>query len=51
MLQKFHPDYKMDGFEILKMGPNKGEKAPTGSYAAFLQEEAVWTEKKYLYIP
>lgn len=36
VLQKFHPDYKMDGFEILKMGPNKGEKAPT-ELAALLQ--------------
>ena len=36
VLQKFHPDYKMDGFEILKMGPNKGEKAPV-ELAALLQ--------------
>lgn len=36
VLQKFHPDYKMEGFEILKMGPNKGEKAPT-ELAALLQ--------------
>ena len=32
LLREFHPDYKTDGFENLKIGPNKGEKVPTVSY-------------------
>lgn len=28
LLKEFHPDYKMDGFENLKIGPNQGEKVP-----------------------
>ena len=28
LLKEFHPDYKESGFATLKMGPNKGEKAP-----------------------
>lgn len=36
VLQKFHPDYRTEGFETLKMGPNKGEKAPV-ELAALLQ--------------
>lgn len=29
LLAAYHPDYKQDEFEILKVGPNKGEKVPT----------------------
>ena len=29
LLATFHPDYKENEFEVLKMGPNKGEKVPT----------------------
>lgn len=29
LLAAYHPDYKADEFEILKIGPNKGEKVPT----------------------
>lgn len=36
VLQKFHPDYSTEGFTTLKMGPNKGEKAPV-ELAALLQ--------------
>ncbi len=36
LLQEFHPDYRMDGFENLKIGPNKGEKVPV-ELAALLQ--------------
>lgn len=36
VLQKFHPDFKMEGFEQLQMGPNKGEKAPV-ELAALIQ--------------
>lgn len=36
VLQKFHPDFKTEGFEQLQMGPNKGEKAPV-ELAALLQ--------------
>ncbi|MCI9133764.1 MAG: FAD-binding protein [Lachnospiraceae bacterium] len=28
LLQKFHPDYRQEGFQELKIGPNKGEKVP-----------------------
>ena len=29
ILNAFHPDYKDEGFEVLQVGPNKGEKVPT----------------------
>ena len=29
LLAAFHPDYKKDEFDVLKIGPNKGEKVPT----------------------
>ena len=28
LLQAFHPDYNLDSFEEIKVGPNKGQKAP-----------------------
>ena len=28
ILEKYHPDYKGEGFAEIKTGPNKGEKAP-----------------------
>ena len=28
LLRKFHPDYRTEGFQEIKVGPNKGEKAP-----------------------
>lgn len=28
LLKAYHPDYKKDGFAEIKIGPNKGEKAP-----------------------
>ena len=28
LLRKYHPDYNKDAFEELKIGPNKGERAP-----------------------
>ncbi|GFI09108.1 MAG: FAD-dependent oxidoreductase [Lachnospiraceae bacterium] len=28
LLRKFHPDYRQEGFQELKVGPNKGEKVP-----------------------
>ena len=28
LLRKFHPDYRAEGFQEIKVGPNKGEKAP-----------------------
>jgi len=28
ILNKFHPDYKDDGFDVIKIGPNAGQKAP-----------------------
>jgi succinate dehydrogenase / fumarate reductase flavoprotein subunit len=36
LLNEYHPDYKMDGFEVLKAGPNKGDKVPV-ELAALLQ--------------
>ncbi len=28
LLKAFHPDYRAEGFDEIKIGPNKGEKAP-----------------------
>ena len=28
LLKKFHPDYNPDAFAEIKVGPNKGQKAP-----------------------
>ncbi len=36
LLAHFHPDYKQEEFEILKVGPNKGQKVPK-ELAATLQ--------------
>ncbi|MBQ3048613.1 MAG: FAD-binding protein [Oscillospiraceae bacterium] len=36
LLAAYHPDYKQDEFEVLKIGPNKGEKVPK-ELAAILQ--------------
>jgi len=36
LLAAYHPDYRKDQFEVLKMGPNKGEKVPK-ELAALLQ--------------
>jgi succinate dehydrogenase / fumarate reductase flavoprotein subunit len=36
LLAAYHPDYKQDEFEILQIGPNKGEKVPS-ELAATLQ--------------
>lgn len=36
LLSTFHPDYKAEEFEILKIGPNRGEKVPL-ELAALLQ--------------
>ena len=29
LLGRYHPDYKKEGFAVLKTGPNKGDKVPT----------------------
>ena len=29
LLRAFHPDYKEEGFEVLKIGANKGGRVPT----------------------
>ena len=36
LLAQFHPDYKTESFEALKVGPNKGDKVPH-ELAALLQ--------------
>ena len=28
LLATFHPDYRQDQFDVLKIGPNKGDKVP-----------------------
>ncbi len=28
LLRQYHPDFREDGFSIIQIGPNKGEKAP-----------------------
>ncbi len=39
LLREFHPDYRAEAFEEIKVGPNKGQKANkrAGAYAAFQQ--------------
>ena len=39
LLKKYHPDYKADEFEELKIGPNKGDKVPK-ELASMLQAHA-----------
>lgn len=39
LLSTYHPDYKQDEFDVLKVGPNKGEKVPK-ELAAILQANA-----------
>ncbi|MEE3420349.1 MAG: FAD-dependent oxidoreductase [Lachnospiraceae bacterium] len=39
VLAKYHPDHREDQFELLKIGPNKGQKAPH-ELAAMLQAHA-----------
>ena len=29
LLKAYHPDYRTETFEVLKAGPNQGEKVPT----------------------
>ncbi|MBR6562973.1 MAG: succinate dehydrogenase/fumarate reductase flavoprotein subunit, partial [Clostridia bacterium] len=36
LLAEYHPDYKQDEFELLQIGPNKGDKVPK-ELAATLQ--------------
>ncbi|MDR2522170.1 MAG: FAD-binding protein [Synergistaceae bacterium] len=43
LLNEFHPDYKQEGFTTLKIGPNKGDKAPV-ELADILQARS-WVEK------
>ncbi len=50
VLAKFHPDYKIEEFDQIQVGPNKGEKAPK-ELVALLQgnsrvkrhEKSIWT--------
>ena len=28
LLKAYHPDYREDGFDTIKIGPNKGQKVP-----------------------
>ena len=29
LLKAYHPDYRAEGFKVIKVGPNAGQKAPT----------------------
>ena len=42
LLKEYHPDYREDGFDTIKIGPNKGEKVPKelGASAALQQPSA-----------
>ena len=31
LLKEFHPDYSIAGFDQIRVGQNKGEKAPPGT--------------------
>ena len=41
LLKKFHPDYNPDAFAEIKVGPNKGQKAPL-ELAEMLHSKAVF---------
>ncbi len=45
LLKKYHPDYRGDKFETLKIGANRGEKVPT-ELAAMLQAHSRIAGKK-----
>lgn len=45
LLQTYHPDYITSQFEELKIGPNKGEKAPL-ELATILQAQSLIKDKK-----
>lgn len=45
LLAAYHPDYRKDKFETLKIGPNKGEKVPT-ELAALLEAKSRVQDKK-----
>ena len=41
LLRQYHPDYHEEGFAVLTVGPNKGDKVPK-ELAALLQARAAW---------
>ena len=45
LLVTYHPDYRKDQFEVLKMGPNRGDKVPV-ELAALLQANSRIAGKK-----
>ena len=44
VLASFHPDYKVDEFAVLQIGPNKGDKVPK-ELAEILQAHSRITER------
>ena len=44
LLKKFHPDYNPDAFAEIKVGPNKGQKAPLElTKKTILLYSIIWT--------
>ena len=46
LLAAFHPDYKQDEFDVLKIGPNKGDKVPV-ELAETLQAHSRIVDKEF----
>ena len=45
LLKKFHPDYNPDAFAEIKVGPNKGQKAPLELAEMLHSESRLLNEK------
>ena len=45
LLKSYHPDYRADGFAEIKVGPNKGEKAPLELTELLHSNSILLTEK------
>ena len=45
LLKTYHPDYRADGFAEIKVGPNKGEKAPKELTELLHSNSVLLTEK------
>ena len=45
LLKKFHPDYNPDAFAEIKVGPNKGQKAPLELAEMLHSESRLMNEK------
>ncbi|WP_239639871.1 hypothetical protein [Megasphaera sp. BL7] len=49
LLRQYHPDYHEEGFTVLTVGPNKGDKVPK-ELAACCRARAAWTRLTSIWI-